>query len=161
MIAADERTTRIKLATGVISLPYHCPLVVADRLTLLDHLSQGRLIFAAGPGAFPNDVHVLGVDYVRNREHMVASLVAIIDLLTSDEPVNREMDWFVLRDAWLNVRPFTDPCFEIVGGGCVPRGRFPEDVSWFSDTCAVREAPWAERRHAGARDVHGSRRSGC
>jgi limonene 1,2-monooxygenase len=112
--AAAERTTRIKLATGVISLPYHHPLVVADRLMLLDHLTQGRFIFGAGPGAFPSDAHVLGIDYMRNREHMVASLEAIVELLTSDEPVNRETEWFVLRDARLNLRPFSDPCFEIV-----------------------------------------------
>lgn len=112
--AAAERTTRIKLATGVISLPYHHPLIVADRLNLLDHLTRGRFIFGAGPGAFPTDAHVMGVDYMRNREHMVASLEAIIELLTSDEPVSRETEWFVLRDAVLNLRPFTDPCFEIV-----------------------------------------------
>jgi limonene 1,2-monooxygenase len=88
MIAADERTTRIKLATGVISLPYHCPIVVADRLTLLDHLSQGRLIFAAGPGAFSNGAHVLGVDYVRNREHMAARFSLFSDTSVVHEDAN-------------------------------------------------------------------------
>ena len=112
--AAAERTKSIKLATGVISLPYHHPLVVADRLNLLDHLSRGRLIFGAGPGAFPSDAYVMGIDYMRNREHMVAKLEAIIELLTSDEPVTRESEFFVLRDARLNLRPYANPCFEIV-----------------------------------------------
>ena len=35
--AAAERTKRIKLGTGVISLPYHHPLMVANRMVLLDH----------------------------------------------------------------------------------------------------------------------------
>ena len=112
--AAAERTRSIRLATGVISLPYHHPLVVADRLNMLDHLSGGRLIFGAGPGAFPSDAYVMGIDYMSNREHMTAKLEAIIELLTSDEPVTRETEWFVLRDARLNLRPYTRPCFEIV-----------------------------------------------
>jgi len=48
--AAAERTKHVKLGTGVISLPYHHPWLVADRLVLLDHLTRGRLIFGAGPG---------------------------------------------------------------------------------------------------------------
>jgi len=36
--AAAERTKRIKLGTGVVSLPYHHPYIVADRMTFLDHL---------------------------------------------------------------------------------------------------------------------------
>ncbi len=112
--AAAERTRSIKLATGVISLPYHHPLIVADRLNLLDHLSGGRLIFGAGPGAFPTDAYTMGIDYMSNRDHMTAKLEAIIELLTSDEPVNRETEWFVLRDSRLNLRPYQRPCFEVV-----------------------------------------------
>ena len=40
--AAAERTKHIKLGTGVVSLPYHHPWLVADRLVLLDHLTRGR-----------------------------------------------------------------------------------------------------------------------
>src|SRR4051794_36665818 len=42
---AAERTRHIKLGTGVISLPYHHPLWVADRMVLLDHLTRGRVMF--------------------------------------------------------------------------------------------------------------------
>ena len=48
--AAAERTKHIRLGTGVVSLPYHHPWLVADRLVLLDHLTRGRMIFGAGPG---------------------------------------------------------------------------------------------------------------
>ena len=51
--AAAQRTTHIKLGTGVVSLPYHHPLMVADRMVLLDHLTRGRVIFGTGPGALP------------------------------------------------------------------------------------------------------------
>lgn len=51
--AAAERTTHIRLGTGVVSLPYHHPLMVADRWVLLDHLTRGRVMFGTGPGALP------------------------------------------------------------------------------------------------------------
>ena len=43
--AASQRTRRIRLGTGVISLPYHHPLLVADRMVFLDHLTRGRIVF--------------------------------------------------------------------------------------------------------------------
>src|SRR5271154_4281947 len=48
--AAAERTKRIKLGTGVVSLPYHHPLNVANRMIQLDHMTRGRVMFGAGPG---------------------------------------------------------------------------------------------------------------
>src|SRR3954464_13508337 len=45
MAVAAERTRNIKLGTGVSSLPYHQPLILADRMVLLDHLTRGRIMF--------------------------------------------------------------------------------------------------------------------
>src|SRR5690242_17423616 len=47
---AAERTRHIRLATGVSSLAYHHPLVLADRIAQLDHQTRGRVIFGVGPG---------------------------------------------------------------------------------------------------------------
>ena len=44
MATAAERTRNIRLGSGVISLPYHHPYMVANRLVLLDHLTRGRVI---------------------------------------------------------------------------------------------------------------------
>ena len=111
--AAAERTKHIKLGTGVVSLPYHHPWLVADRLCLLDHLTRGRLIFGAGPGALPTDAYIMGIDPVEQRRMMEESLEAILALLRSDEPVTRETDWFTMRDARLQVRPYSHPHFEV------------------------------------------------
>ena len=62
LAAAAERTHRIKLGTGVVSLPYHHPFMVAQRIVQLDHQSNGRVIFGTGPGALPSDAHTLGLD---------------------------------------------------------------------------------------------------
>ncbi|MCH2520908.1 MAG: LLM class flavin-dependent oxidoreductase, partial [Dehalococcoidia bacterium] len=62
LAAAAERTKRIKLGTGVISLPYHHPFMVAQRLVQLDYQSRGRVLFGSGPGALPSDAHLMGLD---------------------------------------------------------------------------------------------------
>jgi limonene 1,2-monooxygenase len=111
--AAAARTRSIRLGTGVVSLPYHHPLHVADRMVLLDHLTRGRVMLGVGPGQLASDAHMLGIDTNRQREMMEESLEAIVALLDGGEPVTRETDWFTLRDARLQLRPFTHPRFEI------------------------------------------------
>ena len=46
---AAERTKNIRLGTGVSSLPYHHPLMLADRINQLDHMTRGRAMFGVGP----------------------------------------------------------------------------------------------------------------
>lgn len=111
---AAARTSRIRLGTGVVSLGYHHPLLLADRMVLLDHLSQGRLVMGVGPGALPADSEMLGIPYGDLRTRMEESLEAIHALLTDPEPISRKTDWFELVDARLNLQPFSDPCFEII-----------------------------------------------
>ena len=111
--AAAQRTRHIRLGTGVSSLPYHHPLMLADRMVLLDHITRGRVMFGVGPGALPSDAYMMGIDPATQRERMEQSLGAIIALLTSDEPVSIQTDWFTLREARLQLRPYTYPHFEI------------------------------------------------
>ena len=54
--AAAERTRHIKLGTGVISLPYHHPLMVANWMVQLDHMTHGRVMMGVGPGALPESL---------------------------------------------------------------------------------------------------------
>lgn len=110
--AAAERTKRIRLGTGVSSLPYHHPLILADRIMQLDHQTRGRAMFGVGPGALPSDAFMMGIDPLRQREMMEESISAVVPLLRG-ETVNMETDWFKLRDARLQLRPFTKPHIEI------------------------------------------------
>ncbi len=106
---AAERTRHIRLGTGVSSLPYHQPLMLADRMMLLDHLTRGRVMIGVGPGALPSDAFMMGIDVARQRDMMEQALEAILLLLSSDEPVTMETDWFRLRDARLQLRPYQQP----------------------------------------------------
>jgi limonene 1,2-monooxygenase len=103
---AAERTRHIRLGTGVNSVPYHHPLILADRIRLLEHLTRGRVMLGVGPGALVSDAFMLGIDPLRQREMMEEGLEAILALFRSDEPVTRETDWFKLRDARLQLAPY-------------------------------------------------------
>src|SRR3546814_5971040 len=70
-------------------------------------------MFGVGPGALPSDAYMMGIEVARQREMMEESLEAILELLAGEKPVNRSTDWFTLRDARLQLRPYSDPCFEI------------------------------------------------
>jgi len=97
MIAAvAQQTRRIMLGTGVTSLPYHHPLMVADRMVMLDHLTRGRVILGCGPGALPTDAYMMGIKPADQRRRMEESLEAILALLRG-EIVTRKTDWFELK----------------------------------------------------------------
>ena len=110
--AAAERTRHIRLGTGVVSLPYHHPFTVAGRITLLDHLTRGRVLFGVGPGALVGDPYRMGIDPEAQRRMMNESLDAIIQLLDGEQ-VTMKTDWFELKDARLQIGPFQRPRTEM------------------------------------------------
>lgn len=105
LAAAAERTQRIKLGTGVVSLPYHHPFMVAQRLVQLDHQSRGRLIFGSGPGALPSDAHTMGIDPMLLRDRQDEAMSVIRRLFEGGERFTVESEWFTLRDAKLQLLP--------------------------------------------------------
>jgi limonene 1,2-monooxygenase len=111
LAAAGERSTRIKLATGVVSLPYHHPFHVAQRMVQLDYMTGGRVIFGSGPGALASDAHALGIDPMLLRDRQDEAL-GIIRRLFRGERVTVTSDWFALQDAALQLLPLQEdlPC---------------------------------------------------
>jgi limonene 1,2-monooxygenase len=113
IMAAAERTRRIRLGTGVTSLPYHHPFMLADRMVQLDHMTRGRAMLGVGPGALPGDAFMMGIEVAQQRRMMEESLEAILALWRDEAPVDRETDWFALRGARLQLRPYTRPHMEV------------------------------------------------
>ena len=109
MATAAERTRHIRLGTGVTSLPYHHPFMVANRMVQLDHLTRGRVILGCGPGALASDALMLGIKPERQRAMMEESLDAIMRLMSDSEPYSVKTDWFEMNDAVLQLRPYQDP----------------------------------------------------
>jgi limonene 1,2-monooxygenase len=108
LAAAGERTHRIRLGTGVVSLPYHHPFNVAQRIVQLDHMTGGRAIFGSGPGALPSDAYMLGIDPLVQRDRQDEAIGVIRRLLRGDERFDYDSDWFTLRDARLQLFPLQE-----------------------------------------------------
>src|SRR2546422_35749 len=125
--AAAERTRHIMLGSGVTSLPYHHPLLVAQRFVQLDHMTRGRAMLGCGPGALVSDAYMMGIEPVTQRPRMDEALDAIMLLLKCEEPVTLKTDWFELRQARLHLAPDTDPHVPIAVGR--PPGRSDDPLT--------------------------------
>jgi limonene 1,2-monooxygenase len=109
---AAERTRHIRLGTGVVSLPYHNPFIVADRAVQLDYQTRGRAMLGVGPGSLVHDAKKIGIDPANQRRMMNESLDAIVELMDG-KTVTRKTDWFTLDDARLQLPPYTRPRMEM------------------------------------------------
>ncbi len=105
--AAAQRTRHIKLGTGVNSLPYHHPLILADRIVQLDHMTRGRMMFGAGPGQLTSDAAMLGIDPNEQRQRMQEAFDVMMRLFQG-ETVTHHAEWFTCQDAVLQLRPYSD-----------------------------------------------------
>src|SRR5580658_9238744 len=121
LAAVAEQTNRIRLGTGVVSLPYHHPFNVAQRMVQLDHMSGGRVIFGSGPGALPSDAYMLGIDPMVQRDRQDEA-IGVIKRLFNGERVTQESDWFTLQDAALQLLPLQEEMPFAVASQISPSG---------------------------------------
>ncbi len=121
LAAAGERTKRIKLGTGVVSLPYHHPYNVAQRIVQLDWMTGGRAIFGSGPGALASDAHTLGMDPMTLRDRQ-DDAIGIIRRLFAGERVTARSDWYTLQDAALQLLPLQEDLPFAVASQISPSG---------------------------------------
>src|SRR6266403_1847676 len=124
LAAAGERTKRIKLGTGVVSLPYHHPFNVAQRMVQLDHMTGGRAIFGSGPGALASDAHTLDIDPMTQRDRQDEA-IAIIRRLFRGERVTAKSEWFTMNDAALQILPLQEDMPFVVASQISPSGMTP------------------------------------
>ena len=105
-------TNRIKLGTGVLSIPWHNPLWVAERLLTVDHLTRGRAMFGFGPGALVTDANMVNMAASEQRPAFEEDIGVLLELLRSTEPVTIETDRYRLREALVQLGPYSE--FEMV-----------------------------------------------
>jgi limonene 1,2-monooxygenase len=100
-------TTKDHSLATVISLAYHNPLWVADRLMLLDHLTRGRVIGGLGPGSLPTDSAMIGLNATDTRELLETNLEIVVRLLAG-ETVTAKTPTHELFGARLQLAPYSD-----------------------------------------------------
>jgi len=109
---AAERTRWIRFGTGVISLPYHNPLMTANRIIQLDHHTRGRIMFGAGPGLLASDALMLGIDPNTQRDRMAEALDVILRFFKG-EIVTERTEWYNFVGARAHILPYTKPHPEV------------------------------------------------
>jgi limonene 1,2-monooxygenase len=110
--AAAVKTRTIRLGTGVVSLPYHNPFMLASRMMQLDHMTRGRAMFGVGPGALIYDADKIGLKAADQRRRMAESLDCIVPMMRG-ESITRTTDWFTLNEAKLQLVPYSQPVMEM------------------------------------------------
>jgi limonene 1,2-monooxygenase len=71
-------------------------------------MTRGRAMIGVGPGLLPSDADMLGIPISAQRERMAQALGVILRLLAG-ETVNEETDWYTLKNARCQLRPYTRP----------------------------------------------------
>jgi len=98
---AIASTSRIQVATGVLVLPAHHPIHLAESVTMLDHLSDGRFRLGVGAGYQAADLEPFGRQLSDRGRLVEESLAALRSLMTADEASFRgefvDFDGFKLR----------------------------------------------------------------
>jgi alkanal monooxygenase alpha chain len=102
------RTRRIRVGTAVIVLPLDHPLKTAERIAMLDHLSNGRLMVGIGRGTFVKDFKVFGHDMSKSHVIMRES-TEIMLRAWRDGSVAWDSEQFKFDRVDVNPRPFTQP----------------------------------------------------
>lgn len=99
------RTERIGLMTAVIVLPWHNPIRVAEKLILLDHMSNGRAMFGMGRGLAPKEYAAFGIDQGEARERFDEVAVMVTRALETGI-IEGEGPLYPLTPHELRPRPF-------------------------------------------------------
>ena len=108
-------TSRIKLATGVIILPEHNPLLCAKQVATLDRLSGGRVILGVGVGWLKEEFDAMGVAFEPRGRMTDEYIAAMRELWTAEAPCH-EGEFVRFKDAYMRPKP-TNRALPIVIGG--------------------------------------------
>ncbi len=109
-------TDRIGLATGILLLPEHNPVLAAKQIATLDVLCEGRLTLGIGVGWSAEEFAALGIPFARRAQRTAEYLAAIRTLWTED--VAAFCGEFVQFDAVrVYPKPVRDRRVPIVAGG--------------------------------------------
>ena len=105
-VAAEAGT--MSLGTGVLLLPLHHPVDVAEQLATLDVISGGRFIFGVGLGYRDAENRAMGLD-PRNRVGRLTEGLEVIERLWTGEPVSYAGRHFTIEDVRISMPPQQRP----------------------------------------------------
>jgi probable F420-dependent oxidoreductase len=109
-------TSRIRLATGVLLLPEHNPVVVAKQAATVDSLTSGRLVLGVGIGWSAEEFAALGVPF-EGRARRTEEYVQAIRTLWRDDVATFHGEFAHFDGVRVNPRPVHGRCVPVFLGG--------------------------------------------
>lgn len=118
LTAVAERTTKLKLGTALMVLPFRNPLVMAKEVATLDQLSDGRLLLGVGLGAYREEFEAeFGAAAAEmKRGKMLDESMTVMHSLFNQETVTFTGEYFDIRDAQSSPKPVQKPFAFYLGG---------------------------------------------
>jgi len=113
-------TSRIRLLTGVIVVPYHQPVALAKALATLDVVSNGRVACGVGAGWMRAEFRRLGIPFAQRGAITDEYLRAMRELWTSDAP-SFHGRYVSFEDVSFFPKPVQQPAIPLYIGGTGPR----------------------------------------
>jgi alkanesulfonate monooxygenase SsuD/methylene tetrahydromethanopterin reductase-like flavin-dependent oxidoreductase (luciferase family) len=113
------RTSRIKLGTMVIVLPWHDPVRVAEQIAMLDILSDGRLILGFGRGAARIEYDGFRVKMDEARERFVEAGEIVVKAITT-ERFSHQGKYFQIPEMSIRPQPYSDFTGRMYGAAVSP-----------------------------------------
>ena len=145
---AAAETTRVKLGTGIIILPYRDPVILAKQAATLDRLSKGRFLLGLGLGVWRAEFRAVAAwRGPAHRGDMLAEFTEVLRLLLAHDAgaVTFDGAYVSIRDVALDPKPVQDPMpFYMVGRNDVALDR----IAKFGDALMVPHGAAVERRRA-------------
>ena len=113
------RTTEIKLATGILILPQHNPVICAKQVATLDHMSGGRVLLGIGVGWLKEEFNALGVPFER-RGARTDDYVHALRALWSQDIASYKGEYVSFSDVYMRPKPVHRQVPIIIGGDSKP-----------------------------------------
>jgi probable F420-dependent oxidoreductase len=104
MAYVAAHTRAIKLATGILILPQHNPVICAKQVATLDYMSSGRVILGIGVGWLREEFEALGVPFEDRGARTEEYMLALRALWTMDRP-SFEGRFVRFKDAYMRPKP--------------------------------------------------------
>ena len=115
MAYVAARTSRIKLATGILILPQHNPVICAKQVATLDYMSGGRVLLGIGVGWLKEEFEALSVPFAERGARTEEYMHALRALWTMDSPTF-EGRFVKFKDAYMTPKPAQGSVPLIIGG---------------------------------------------
>ena len=109
LAAAASRTSRIRLGTSVINLPFHHPFHVAERLAFLDHITRGRAVLGIGPSNLVTDKKLFRLDNDKLYPMLNEAADIIVRLLETDGPIDHDGEFWQFEEMRLQLKSYQLP----------------------------------------------------